>query len=309
MARFILKRLLGLIPTLFVIVTLSFIIMKMAPGGPFSSEKNLPPEILANIEKKYHLDEPWPMQYLRYLNDLVHLDLGPSFRYKDYDCNALIGAALPVSLTLGGLTVLVAVILGLTVGIVAALRQNRWPDYVLMSVAVLGISIPMFVIGPVFMLIFAMQLHWLPTSGWLDSRAGLLAAVLPVATLAVGQFAYISRLSRASIIETLRSDYVRTARAKGLKESTVVVRHVLKGALLPVVSFLGPASADILTGSVVVESVFLVPGVGKLFVQAALNRDYTLILAGVLVYSIILLLLNFIVDVVYGFLDPRISYK
>ena len=309
MTRFVIKRLLGLIPTMFVIVTLSFIIIRVAPGGPFSSEKSVPAEVLANLEKKYHMNEPLPQQYLRYMGDLLRGDLGPSFRYKDYDCNDLIGAALPVSMTLGGMAMVVAVIFGLTVGIVAALRQNRWPDYLLMSIAVLGISVPMFVIGPVFMLIFAMQLHWLPTSGWLDSRAGIITAVLPVATLALGVFAYIARLSRASIIETLRSDYVRTARAKGLKDSTVIVKHVLKGALLPVVSFLGPASADILTGSVVVESVFLVPGVGRLFVQAALNRDYTLILAGVVVYSVILILLNFVVDIVYGFLDPRISYK
>lgn len=309
MTRFVIKRLLSLVPTLFIIILLSFIIMRAAPGGPFSSEKNAPPEVIANIERQYHMDESLPQQFFRYLGALLQGDLGPSFRYKDYDCNDLIRAALPVSMTLGAMAMGVAVILGLLVGIIAALRQNRWPDYVLMSIAVLGISIPMFVIGPVLMLTFAMKLHWLPTSGWLDSRAGFLAAVLPVATLALAQFAYISRLSRASIIETLRSDYVRTARAKGLKESAVVVRHALKGGMLPVVSFLGPAFADILTGSVVVESVFLVPGVGRLFVQAALNRDYTLILAGVIVYSVILLLLNFLVDVVYGFLDPRISYK
>ena len=309
MFRFVLKRLLGLIPTIFVIITLSFIIIHAAPGGPFSSEKNLPPEVLANIEKKYHMDEPLYQQYFRYLGDLLHGDLGPSFRYKDHDCNELIAAALPVSMSLGAMAMLAAVLLGLTAGTLAALRQNRWPDYALMSVAVLGISVPMFVVGPLLMLLFAINLHWLPTSGWIDSRAGLITMVLPVATLALTYFAYIARLSRASILETMRADYVRTARAKGLRNSTVIVKHVLKGAMLPVVSFLGPAFADIMTGSVVVESVFLVPGVGRLFVQSALNRDYTLILAGVIVYSLILVILNFLVDIAYGLLDPRITYK
>lgn len=309
MTRFIIKRLLGLIPTMFVIITLSFIIIRIAPGGPFSSEKNLPPEVLQNIEKKYHMDEPLYQQYFRYIGDLLQGDLGPSFRYKDHSCNELIAAALPVSMSLGAMAMLASIILGLTAGILSALRQNHWQDYTLMSMAVLGISVPMFVVGPLLMLLFAIQLHWLPTSGWIDSRAGAATLILPVATLALTYFAYIARLSRASILETLRSDYVRTAKAKGLRNSTVLLKHVLKGAMLPVVSFLGPAFADIMTGSVVVESVFLVPGVGRLFVQSALNRDYTLILAGVIVYSLLLVLLNFIVDIVYGLLDPRISYN
>jgi oligopeptide transport system permease protein len=261
------------------------------------------------LQKKYHLDGTIVDQYLNYMGDLLRGDLGPSFRYADHDCNELIAAALPNSLILGSLAMAVALTLGLAAGVFAALRQNRWPDYTLMGVSVLGISIPMFVIGPVLMWFFAMQLHWLPTSGWLDSRAGAMTLILPVTTLAVMYFAYISRLSRASVIEVMRSDYVRTARAKGLSEGVILGRHVLKGALLPVVSFLGPAFADILTGSVVVEGVFLVPGVGRLFIQGALNRDYTLIMASVIVYSTILVVLNFIVDIVYGFLDPRISYK
>lgn len=309
MLQFALRRFLALIPTMLAIITLSFVIMKLAPGGPFSSEKTASPELIAALEKKYHLDETPVMQYFRYLGDLLRGDLGPSFRYKDYDCNQLIGAALPVSIVLGSSAMILALVLGLGGGVIAALRQNSWPDYLLMSFAVLGISIPMFVVGPVLMYVFAMKLHWLPTSGWISSRAGLATLVLPAVTLSVTYFAYIARLSRASVIEVLRSDYIRTARAKGLSNRTVIFRHVLKGSMLPVVSFLGPAFADILTGSVVVEGVFLVPGVGRLFVQGALNRDYTLIMASVIVYSLILVVLNFVVDLVYGLLDPRISYK
>lgn len=309
MIPFIVRRLYSLIPTLLVIVTLSFLIMHAAPGGPFSGERKVSPQVLANLEKKYRLDGNLLDQYLGYMGDLLRGDLGPSFRYADHDNNELIGAALPNSMLLGSTAMALALALGLSAGIFAALRQNKWPDYTLMGVSVLGISIPMFVVGPVFMWLFAMQLHWLPTSGWLDSRFGALTLVLPAVTLSVTYFAQFARLSRASVLEVLRSDYVRTARAKGLPERTVIVRHVLKGALLPVVSFLGPAFADILTGSVVVEGVFLVPGVGRLFVQSALNRDYTLIMASVVVYSTLLVLLNLIVDIVYGFLDPRISYK
>jgi len=309
MLQFIVRRLFSLIPTLFVIVTFSFLIMHAAPGGPFSKERKVPPEIMANLEKKYHLDGTIFDQYLNYMGDLLRGDLGPSFRYADHDCNELIGAALPNSILLGSLAMVVALVLGLGGGVLAALNQNRWPDYSIMGFSVLGISIPMFVVGPVMMWLFAMQFHWLPTSGWLDSNSGILTLILPVLTLSITYFAYISRLSRASVLEVLRSDYIRTARAKGLSEVTILRRHVLKGALLPIVSFLGPAFADILTGSVVVEGVFLVPGVGRLFVQSALNRDYTLIMASVVVYSTILVLLNFVVDIVYGFLDPRISYK
>lgn len=309
MARFVIRRFLSLIPTLFIIITLSFLIIRVAPGGPFSSEKNLPAAIMNNILKKYHMDEPLLNQYLRYMGDILHGDLGPSYRYEDHDVNYLIGHGLPVSMLLGSVSMLVAVILGMVVGILSALKQNSWVDYTAMSVAVLGISIPMFVIGPVLMYVFAMKLQWLPTSGWLDSRRGWVTMIMPVITLSFSYFAYIARLSRASLIEVLRSDYVRTARAKGLKESVTIFRHVLKGGLLPVVSYLGPAFAGILTGSVVVEQVFLVPGVGRIFIQAALNRDYTLIMGEVIVYSLLLIVLNFVVDIIYGLLDPRISYK
>lgn len=309
MSRFIVRRLLSTIPTLFVIVTLSFFLIRLAPGGPFSREKKVPPEILANLMKKYHMDEPLHQQYFRYVGSVLSFDLGPSFKYKDQTVNDLIGKTFPVSLTLGVMALALSSILGTLVGVISALKQNKWQDYAAMSVAVLGISIPLFVVGPLFMLLFALKLKWLPTSGWIGSRAGWATVVMPVLTLMLPSFAYIARLSRGSIIEVIRSDYVRTARAKGLKENVVIGKHVLKGALLPVVTYLGPAFAGIVTGSVVVERIFDIPGIGKIFVQSAFNRDYTVIMGDVLVYSIILISANFIVDILYGFLDPRISYK
>ncbi|HOX32442.1 MAG TPA: oligopeptide ABC transporter permease OppB [Spirochaetales bacterium] len=309
MTRFVIRRLLSLIPTLFLIITFAFIIVRVAPGGPFASEKKLPPEIMANILKKYHLDEPLPKQYLRYLNEILHGDLGPSFRYKDYSVNELIGQALPASMLLGFLSLVVALALGLSVGIISSLKQNSWVDYSAMSLAVIGISVPLFVIGPVIKLILAIKLKWLPTSGWLGGRNGILVLIMPIITLSFPYFASIARLMRSSMLEVLRSDYVRTARAKGLKESTVVLKHVLKGAMLPVISYLGPAFAGIITGTVVVETIFTIPGLGRFYIQAATNRDYTLIMGDVIVFSVILVLMNFLVDIIYGFLDPRISYK
>jgi oligopeptide transport system permease protein len=309
MTRYIVRRFLSLIPTLFLIIVFAFAIERLAPGGPFSSEKKLPPEIMANMLAKYHLDEPWPQQFLRYLGDMLRGDLGPSFRYKDFTVNQLIAQALPNSMLLGALALLVAVILGLGTGVIAALKQNTWVDYATMSLAVIGISVPLFVIGPVIKMILAMQLKWLPTSGWIGGRNGWVVLIMPVITLSFPYFASIARLSRASVLEVLRSDYIRTARAKGLKETTVIFRHVLKGAMLPVISYLGPAFAGIITGTVVVETIFTIPGMGRFYIQAATNRDYTLIMGDVIVFSVILVVMNFVVDVVYGFLDPRISYK
>ncbi len=307
--RFIVRRFLSVIPTLFIIVTLSFFLIRLAPGGPFSGEKKLPPEIMANIMRKYHMDEPLMNQYFRYVGNVLKFDLGPSYRYKDQTVNDLIGNSFPVSIMLGTLSLAIAVLLGTLVGIISALKQNKWQDYAAMSVAVLGISVPLFVIGPLMMLVFALKLKWLPTSGWISSRAGWLTVIMPAMTLMMPYFAYIARMSRGSIIEVLRSDYVRTARAKGLKESVVIRKHVLKGAMLPIVTYLGPAFSGIITGSVVVEQIFVVPGIGRIFVQSALNRDYTVIMGDVIVYSIILIAANFVVDILYGLLDPRISYK
>ena len=256
------------------------------------------------------MDEPLYKQYFRYLGDICRGDLGPSFKNKDFTVNELIFQSLPNSITLGVISLLSALILGVLVGTVSALKQNTWIDYASMSVATVGISVPTFVVGPVIMLVFAMKLGWLPTSGWITGRnADIRTLIMPAITLSLPYFAYIARLSRASILEVLRSDYIRTAKAKGLKQSQIMYKHVLKGAMLPVVSYLGPAFAGIITGSVVVEQIFLVPGLGKFFVQSSLNRDYTLIMGTVIVYSFILIVMNFVVDIVYGLLDPRISYK
>ena len=309
MIRFIIRRLISLIPTLFLIVTFSFFIMKVAPGGPFSAERNPPPEVLANINKVYHLDEPLPKQYVRYLGNMLRGDLGPSFRYKDYTVNDLIGNTMPNSLILGITARCSALVFGLLVGLVSAVKRNSIADYASMSVAVIGISIPLFVVGPLLMLLFAVKLKWLPTSGWITGRQGLKTLIMPALALSLPYFAYIARLSRASVLEVLRSDYIRTAYAKGLSYPVVLFKHALKGAMLPVISYLGPAFAGIITGSVVIEKIFLVPGLGTFFVQSALNRDYTLIMGTVVMYSIILILMNFVVDILYAVIDPRISYK
>ena len=310
MFRYIIRRFLGMLPTLFVIITLSFFIIKVAPGGPFSAERHPSPQVLENLNKKYHLDEPWFSQYFRYLGDVtLNFDLGPSFKYPDHDVNYFIFTNLPNSLILGLVALFISLLVGLWAGIISALRQNSFADYGAMSMAVIGISIPLFVIGPVLQLIFSVWLGWLPTAGWINDDAGWLTILMPALTLAFPHFAYIARLSRASILEILRTDFVRTARAKGLKESVVITKHVMKGAMLPVVSFMGPAFAGIITGSVVIEQIFGIPGLGRFFVQSALNRDYLLIMGTVIIYSVILILMNFIVDIVYSLLDPRVAYK
>jgi oligopeptide transport system permease protein len=310
MTRFIIRRLLSLIPTVFIIIALSFIIARAAPGGPFDAGRNLPAGVAARLQATYHLDEPLPAQFGRYLWGLVIKgDLGPSIRYADHSVNELIARALPTSLLLGLAAFVLAVCLGLAVGVASALNHNRWPDHLLMSLAVLGISVPLFVIGPLLALVFAIQLKLLPVAGWLSGRAGAFTLVLPALTLALPCLAQVARLSRASMIEVWRSGYVRTARAKGLSEPMLILRHAAKPAILPVLSYLGPAFAGIATGSVVVEQIFAIPGLGRIFVQSALNRDYTLILGAVIVGALILVLLNFLVDLIYGFLDPRIACK
>ncbi len=309
MTKYIIRRFLGIFPTLFIVVSISFFLIRAAPGGPFSTEKAIPKPVLANIEAKFHMDEPLVMQYGRYMFDILRGDLGPSFRYPDHDVNYFIGNSFPISIFLGGLSIAVALILGISTGIISALRQNTWVDYASMGLAVVGISIPLFVVGPIMMYVLAMKLHWLPTSGWITGRHGYQTLIMPVATLCLPYYAYFARISRASIIEVLRSDYIRTARAKGLSGPVIVVKHVLKGALLPIVSYLGPALAGVLTGSVVVETIFRIPGLGIFFVQSAFNRDYTIIMGTVIVYAAMLIVLNFLVDIVYSFLDPRIAYK
>ena len=310
MTKYIIRRLIGMIPTLFIIITLSFFIVRITPGGPFDGERALPEAVKRNIEAKYHMDEPLIVQYGRYLFDVVRGDLGPSYKYKDYDVNTLIAVSLPNSVVLGSMAMIVAIIFGVSLGTVAAVRQNTLLDDIPMILAAFGLSIPLFVFAPLLQQIFCMQLGWFPTTGWfMNNGAPLRTAVLPVIALSFAYYADIARLTRSSMVETLRSDYIRTARAKGMKNSTIIFKHAMKGAMLPIVSYLGPAFAGILTGSIVVEQVFLVPGLGKFFVQSSFNRDYTLIVGVVIVYSAILIVMNFIVDIVYAYLDPRISYK
>lgn len=306
MLRYTLRRFLGAWPTLLVLMTLAFFMMRAAPGGPFDTEKTLPPEIQANLDKKYHLDEPLIQQYGRYLLDLAQGDFGPSFQYKDYSVNELIAQGFPVSLRLGGTAIILAFFIGGLLGTIAALRQNTATDYTVMAAAMTGISIPNFVLAPLLILLFAVHLQWLPAGGWNDGA--FLNTILPIIALTLPYVAYISRLMRSSMIEVLRSNAIRTARAKGLPERTIILRHALKPALLPVISFLGPATAGIITGSVVIEQIFGIPGIGRYFVQGALNRDYTLVMGVVVFYGVLIIAFNFIVDVVYALLDPKIRY-
>ncbi len=305
MARHALRRLLGLIPTLLMLITVAFFLMRVAPGGPFDSEKTLPPEIEANLNAKYHLDEPLVQQYFRYLGQVAVLDFGPSFQYKDWTVNELIAQGFPVSLTVGLAAMVLAFVLGTLLGIAAALRQNTAVDYSLMGFAMLGISIPNFVIAPILILLLAVYAGWLPAGGWDWSIASM---VLPVVTLSLPVTAYIARLTRGSMIEVLHSNFIRTARAKGLPESVVIRRHALRPALLPVISFLGPATAGMISGSVVIERIFSIPGLGSYFVQGALNRDYTLVMGVVIFYGVLILVLNFLVDLIYAWLNPKIRY-
>jgi oligopeptide transport system permease protein len=304
--RYSISRLLGAIPTLFILIALAFFMIRVAPGGPFDAEKQLPPEIEANLRAAYHLDEPLYQQFARYIGNLVRGDFGPSFQYKDYSVTELIGAGFPVSLQLGGSAMLLALLFGITAGTLAALRQNSRTDYSVMAVSMTGISIPNFVMAPLLILFFAVTLGWLPAGGIGDGSLRYL--LLPVVALALPQIAYIARLTRGSMIEVLRSNFVRTARAQGLPERTVVLRHALKPALLPVVSYLGPATAAIITGSVVIEQIFGVPGLGRYFVQGALNRDYTLVMGVVVFYGALIILFNLVVDLVYAWLDPKVKY-
>lgn len=307
MLRYTLLRLVGAIPTLLLVIVLAFLMVHAAPGGPFDAERVLPPDIEANIARAYHLDEPLPRQFLRYLSGLLQGDLGPSFRYRDYTVNELIGAAFPLSLKLGAMAMTLALALGISAGTAAALRQDSLLDRVVMAFSMTGISIPVFVVAPVLVLFLAVKLQWLP-AGW-SSTTGASRLVLPVVTLALPQIAYIARLTRASMIDVLGRDFIRTARAQGLGTMTVVRLHALKPAMLPVLSYLGPAIAAILTGSVVVEEIFGIPGLGQFFVRGALNRDYTLVLGIVVFYATLIVMLNLVVDILYGVIDPRVRQR
>ena len=281
--------------------------IRAAPGGPFDRERQLLPEIEANLRAAYHLDEPLYQQFGRYVWGLLHFDFGPSFQYRDYTVTELITAGFPVSLTLGACAIVVAVLFGVTAGSIAALRQNSAVDHGVMAVSMTGISIPNFVMAPLLVLVFAIYLRWLPAGGF--GAGSVRNLVLPVTALALPQIAYLARLTRGSMIEVLRSNFVRTARAQGLPTWHVVVKHALKPALLPVVSYLGPATAAVITGSVVVEQIFSIPGLGRYFVAGALNRDYTLVMGVVVFYGVLIIVFNFLVDLAYGWLDPKVRYQ
>ncbi len=306
MTRYFLMRLGGAIPTLFVIVTLAFFLTRAAPGGPFDREQSLPPQIMANLQNAYGLDQPIWVQYARYIRALGHGDFGPSFKYKDFSVTELIAQGLPVTLELGTLALSLALTLGIAIGIFAALRHNSPADYASMSLAVVGIAIPSFVALPFLGLVFGIYLHWLPVAGWEPNSVRHL--VLPVIALALPPLAYIARLTRAGMIEVLRSRFIRTAIAKGLPLHTVVARHALRPALVPVVGYLAPAVASIMTGSLVVESIAGLPGIGRYLVQGALNRDYTLVMGMVIIYSTVLIGMGLVADLLYAWLDPRVRF-
>lgn len=303
MLRFIGKRLWHGGLTLAALVTLTFFVMRLAPGGPFSRNRKISPEVQANIEAAFHLDEPIWQQFGRFVWGVLRLDLGPSTRHRDYSVNDLIASGLPYSLTIGFWAVVIASLVGVALGLAGALRRNSATDYLAGTVGVVGIAIPIFVIGPLLQAAFALRLGWLPVGGINDGWRSL---ILPVIVLALPNIAYISRLTRTSMIETLRENYVRTARAKGIGWRRTLWRHTLTGALLPVIAYLGPATAAIITGSILIETIFAVPGIGRHFVDAALNRDYPLVMGITLLYGAILILFNIATDVVRAILDPRI---
>lgn len=307
MLRFILRRLLITIPTILVVITVTWVLIRLAPGNFYSGEKRLPAAIEQNIREKYGLDKPWYTQYGRTMRDiLTRGDFGTSLRFEGQSVNTIIARSLPVSAAVGLLAYLLALVVGIIVGSIAALKQNsRW-DYSSMALAMLGISVPNFVLGPILVLVFSLSLYWLPPSRWGGFPSKNL--ILPALTLSALYMAYIARLTRAGMLEVLRSDYIRTARSKGLSEKDVVVRHALRGGLMPVVSYTGPALAFLLTGTVVVEKIFALPGLGNYFIQASLNRDEPLIIGIVAFIAITLLLMNLLVDIAYAFLDPRVRY-
>ncbi|MDR6755372.1 oligopeptide transport system permease protein [Mycoplana sp. BE70] len=306
MMSFVLRRLASAVPTLFIVVTISFFLMRFAPGGPFNLERPLPPTTMENLMRTYQLDQPLWRQYATYLGNAVKGDFGPSYVYKDNTVAELIGKGLPYSMELGFYALLLALIGGVLMGTAAALRQNSALDFSIMSLATVGTTVPNFVVGPVLTLIFAIVLSWLPAGGWGDGSLRFL--VLPMIALALPQLAVFARLTRGSMIEALHADHIRTAKAYGLPSRVVVVTHAMRGALLPVVSYLAPCAAALLTGSAVVETIFTIPGVGRYFVLGAINRDYTLVMGTVILVAIFVIVFNLLVDILYGLLDPRVRH-
>jgi oligopeptide transport system permease protein len=306
MLIYVFRRLLTAIPTLFVIVTLAFFLIRVAPGGPFNQERGLSPEIRANLEAQFGLGDPLWLQYVHYLQSLLHGNFGPSYNLPDFTVTELFAEGLPISIQLGASALTLALLVGSLLGIIAALNQNRPGDYAVIALATAGSTIPTFVIAPVIQLVFGLSWKLLPIGGWGDGA--LVNKIGPILTLALPQMAIVARLMRGSMIESLRSNHIRTARAMGLSDWSVVVKHALRGAVLPIVSFAGPAAAALLTGSIIVETIFSIPGVGRYFVEAALNRDYTLVMGTVVVIALFTIVFNLIVDVLYAVIDPRVRY-
>lgn len=305
MLRFFVRRLLEAIPVMFVIVTVAFFMVRFVPGGPFTTEKAVSPEVLRNLNAHYGLDQPLYRQYLNYLGGLMHGEFGPSFRYTNHSVGEVMADKMPASLELGGWSLLVALGLGLPLGIVAAARRNTWLDYLCSSVSMLGICVPTFVLGPLAVLVFAIHFRWFNASGWYGPED----RVLPCLVLGFFYSAYIARLTRAGLLDVLNQDYIRTARAKGAGEVRVIFRHALRGGLLPVVAFLGPAAAGILTGSFVIEMIFQIPGLGREFVNAAFSRDFFMVTGTVIVYAGFIIVLNLVVDVVQVWLNPKLKLE
>jgi len=303
--KYSLKRLLGAIPVLLIVVTMTFVIMKAAPGGPFDKEKKVPAEVMEALNKRYRLDQPMYIQYLDTLKNVVQGDFGPSFRYAGRTVNEMILDGLPATTELGLYSLLFALLIGVTAGVIAALKKNTWLDYVPMSLSMIGSCVPTFLMGPVLVLIFAIYLRWLPVSGW-DTMA---QKILPSFTLGAAYAAFIARLARGGMLEILAQDFIRTARAKGVSESAVILKHALKGGMFPVISFLGPAIAGLLAGSFVTESVFQIPGLGRYYVQAAFNRDYTMIMGTTVFLAALTVFFNCISDIVTIWLNPRLGFE
>ncbi|WP_338637335.1 oligopeptide ABC transporter permease OppB [Spirobacillus cienkowskii] len=304
MLKYTLKRFLIAWPTLLILISLSFFLMHSIPGGPFSGEKTLNPTVQANLDAKYHLNDPLYKQYFDYLCSIAQGDFGPSFKYPDWTVNQLISQGFPVSLIIGAWAMTIAIIIGISIGLLAAYKQNSWIDYIASSISMTGISIPNFVTAPMFTLLFAVILGWLPAGGWNEGSVKNL--ILPITTLALPQIAIISKMMRSSMIEVLKSNFIRTAKAKGIPSRVILLKHALKPAILPVISYLGPASGGIITGSVVVEQIFSLPGLGSYLIKGALNRDYTLVLGTVILVGTIIIIFNFIVDLIYMLIDPKI---
>lgn len=306
MWRFALNRLLQAIPVLLIVISATFLLVHSAPGGPFSAEKNVPPEVIKALEAQYNLDQPLWQQYINYLGDVVQGDFGPSFKYSGRTVNELIAAGLPATAELALYAMLVALIIGISAGVTAAMRPNTVQDYLPMSAAMLGICMPSFLLGPLLVLVFGIHLEWLPVSGWGDMPGD---KIMPAITLGTGYAAYIARLSRGGMLEVLSQDYIRTARAKGLSEPVIIFKHAMRGGLIPVVAFLGPAFAGLLGGSFVVETIFQIPGLGRFYVQAAFNRDYTMILGMTIFFATLIILFNLLSDMLAIWLDPKLRQQ